>query len=143
MKVPAKIDYGIRALIQLAMDPNRFHTLDEISSKESVPASYIPRILLELSTHGYVEARRGAKGGYRLAEQASKITLRQVFVGLAGCVITADCFSDPARCPVYSECDLREVWKEVADALTSILDSFTIQDLVERRRQRGTDTYSI
>jgi Rrf2 family protein len=136
MKIPVKVDYGIRALVRLGLDPGRYHTIDQISTEESVPVSYVPSILLELSNHGYVEARRGARGGYKLAKPASRITLRDIFVHLAGDVITAECLLNPSRCDVYAECSLREIWKEASDALAEILESFTIADLVYRRMKQ-------
>jgi Rrf2 family protein len=93
-----------------------------------------------------VKAIRGAKGGYSLAKPPSEICLHDVIETLEGPLNLLECLSDPKACQKVSSCVTREIWKEVSDAISKIFYSVTLEDMVNRKREKekgNTPTYQI
>jgi Rrf2 family protein len=67
--------YAIRALLELALDPPRWRSVNDLAAAQSLPAPMLEQLLLKLRRAGVVEARRGRQGGYRLARPAAAIPL--------------------------------------------------------------------
>jgi Rrf2 family protein len=83
-----------------------------------------------------VKAIRGAKGGYSLAKPPSEICLYDVIETLEGPLNLLECLGDAKACQRISSCVTREVWKEVSDAISRILYSVTLEDMVNRKREK-------
>jgi Rrf2 family protein len=81
MKLPAKIEYAAKAVLQLALhyDRDRPVTLDQISGPDSIPKKFLIQLLLRLKSAGIVASTRGVSGGYYLAKPPAEITLADVF----------------------------------------------------------------
>ncbi|HUA94637.1 MAG TPA: Rrf2 family transcriptional regulator, partial [Acidimicrobiales bacterium] len=83
MHIPAKVDYGLRALLLLAA-AGAPRTADELAAAQGLPPRFLGAILADLRRSGLVASQRGAEGGYRLARPAEEITLAEVIRALDG-----------------------------------------------------------
>ena len=135
MHIPIKVDYGVRALVDLAQ-----HAQDgpiraaEIAGRTAIPEPYLAQVLHALSKSGVVRSYRGPLGGHALAKPSSEIRLSAVMASLGGTETMVGCLDDTTACVHVPACAQREVWRSVEEAIHSILDSTSIADLVERTR---------
>lgn len=133
MQISAKVDYGIRALIFLtkvqAIDAGAFTKAEEIGKAEGISLKFLLGILTELKNAGFVESQRGAIGGYRLSQSASKINLAVIIRALDG-PLAAVRGVRPEKVK-YSTADgqLQEVWVALRVALRQILENVTLADV--------------
>jgi Rrf2 family transcriptional regulator, cysteine metabolism repressor len=138
MKFGVGIDYSLKALLMLA---ERYPTVqplrvEEIASREGIPENYLRRLLIDLKRAGLVASQKGPSGGYMLARSPAKITMEEVVQTIEGDYTPVECFEDGANSPCRRDenCAMREVWREVHDAVGAILRRTTLQSLAERRK---------
>ena len=133
MHVPIKVDYGVRALVYLAINgkdaPIR---TSEIASRSAVPEPYLAQVLHTLNKNGLIRSQRGRQGGHSLAIDPSEIRLSRVMACLGGTETPVACLDNVHSCIHVPGCAQREVWREVALAVFNILDSTSIEDLVNK-----------
>ena len=131
MYIPIKVDYGVRALVDLALNgagsPVR---ASEIARRTVIPEQYLAQVLHTLNKSGFTSSQRGPRGGHYLAMDPSDIRLSSVMVSLGGTEAPVACLADNTICIHSPCCAQREVWRSVAEAVFNILDSTTIEDLV-------------
>ena len=135
MRVPMKVDYGVRALVELAghVGEGPLPTA-EIASRQEIPEPYLDQVLSVLQKFGIIRSRRGPRGGYTLAKSASDIDLGMVMATLDGTGAPLICIEDPAECTFSGACAQREVWQTVDEAVQNVLSMTTIADLAARQQ---------
>ena len=147
MKLSTKGRYGVRALLDLALHQGEgLILLKDIARRQEVSLPYLEHLITPLIAAGLVKSTRGARGGVVLFKPPSEIKLSEVVELLEGSIAPVDCVNDPKVCHRSAFCVARDVWSEMKDAMSQVLDSTTIQDLVERQRQKGqpeTEMYHI
>ena len=137
MKISTKIRYGTRAMLELASHYGEGAIeLKEIAQRERIPPKYLEQVITPLRTAGLVKSARGSKGGYSLGKPPSEISLRDVYEVLEGPVHLVDCLRDPKVCQRVSSCVTRDIWQEVSEAIDRIFRSVTLQDMLERKKQK-------
>jgi len=130
-----KAKYALRALLYVASLPAGSHpTIAEIAQARQVPHKFLELILGELREAGLVLSRRGRKGGYALAEPASRISVGAVIRLMDGPLAPIPCASLTAYrrcddCEDEATCAIRLVMRRVRDATSQILDRTTLADL--------------
>lgn len=136
MHIPIKVDYGVRALVDLAMDTsdNPVRAAD-IARRTAIPEQFLAQVLHTLSRQGIVKSQRGPAGGHSLATDAADIRLSEVVAALGGPDTPVGCLDDTKMCVHVPACAQREVWRSVADAVFQILNSTTIADLAIRTKE--------
>ena len=138
MHIPAKVDYGVRALVDLAL-----HTADEpiraseIAGRTGIPEPFLAQVLHALNKSGLVRGHRGPQGGHALAIDPSEIRLSTVMTSLGGMDNLVSCLDDANMCVHIPACAQREVWRTVEEAVHRILDATSISDLAERSQGVG------
>ena len=135
MHIPMQVDYGIRALVDLAEHAGEGTVrATEIATRRSIPEPYLARVLHTLQKHGLTRSQRGPQGGHLLAMDPSSITMGMVMDHLGGNQTLVSCLDDAGSCNQTPACVQREVWREVEEAIHGVLDKTTIAELVERTR---------
>ena len=135
MKVPMKVDYGVRALVELAMHYGEGPVQTaEIAYRQGIPEAYLDQLMTTLHTFGLVSSRRGPQGGHRLASDPSDINLAMVMKTLDGNTSPLDCLINPDDCVFSDSCAQQEVWKSVEEAILGLLSNITLADLAQRQR---------
>ncbi len=133
MQIPIKVDYGVRALVDLAMYSDGSSVrASEIAGRTMIPEPYLAQVLHALSKSGFVKSQRGPQGGHSLAKKPSEIRLSKIMATLGATEAPVACLKDINICIHVPACAQREVWRNVAEAVFKILDSTTIEDLVNR-----------
>jgi len=138
MKLSTRGRYGLRALLDLALHQDEgLVPLKDIARRQEVSLPYLDHLITPLVAAGLVRSTRGARGGVSLIKPPSEIKLGEVVQLLEGSIAPVDCVNNPALCHRSTFCVTRDIWVEVKEAMSQVLDSTTIQDLVERQRQKG------
>ncbi len=110
--------------------------LKDIAKRQQIPAQYLHQLVTPLIKAGILFSVRGAHGGVSLAKPSNEIVLETVIRILEGSIAPVKCVDDPKSCTRSDFCVTREVWTEVNQAMTGVLESITLQDLVIRQREK-------
>ena len=145
MRVPMKVDYGVRALVELASNhgDGPLHT-SEIAARQGIPEAYLDQLLTTLHKFGFIRSRRGPLGGHVLAKDPSEINLGMVMTTLEGNTPVLDCLIEPDECSFSHTCAQRDIWKTVEDTVQNLLSATTVADLASRQNHLdGRGMYQI
>ncbi len=144
MKISTRARYGMRAALELAIGyGQRPLQLKYIAQHQDISLKYLEQIIAMLKSGGLVGSIRGARGGYVLAKSPNQVRLSDVFNCLEGQVNTVDCVDNRDYCAKSADCLARQVWKQVQDAINSVLQSMTLQDLVDKAKDKQNLEYQI
>ncbi len=83
MKLPQRVHYGLIFLMQLHFGQPEFMPVKEVARRESLPHKFLEGIAADLRNEGFVEVKRGARGGYRLSAILKDVNLMEVIRCLA------------------------------------------------------------
>jgi len=133
VKVTAKADYAVRAVLELATVDEGLVKGERIANAQGIPLKFLENILIDLRHAGIVHAQRGAEGGYRLARDPAKVTLGEVIRAVEGPL--ASVRGEPPESVSYAGAaeNLQTVWVAVRASLRSVLDDITLTEVVEDR----------
>ena len=144
MKLSTRVRYGTRALLDIALhQENSLIPLREIAQRQQIPLSYLEHLITPLIEGGIIRSTRGVGGGVSLAKSPEKIRLSEVIGLLDGSLALAKCVTDPAVCNRSEFCVTRDVWRELKTAMDGVLQSTTLQNLVERQKGKEQPMYHI
>lgn len=130
MKITYKGDYALKAILDLAIHNGRLVTIHELAKRAQIPIKFLEQVLLDLKRGGFVESRRGKIGGYMLAKPPAEIKVGDVIRFIDGPIEPIDCLGNNyLGCSDIYKCIFRPIWKEVAAATASIIDSVTFEQL--------------
>jgi Rrf2 family protein len=138
MKISKRGEYALRALIDLGIASELgwpMLQISELASKEKLPLKFLEQIFTQLKTAGYVQSRRGKFGGYSLARPTNRIKFGEVIRLIEGPLAPIRCVSQTSyarcSCPDEAHCGLRILMFDVRNAISTILDRYTLADIVE------------
>jgi len=136
MKFSLKAEYGLRALIELALiNGEGLIGAKEIASRQGLPARFLEQQVTALKKAGLVSSQRGAGGGCALAKEPSSISVLEVIEALDGPVINMDCLADGDQsCSQDSCCVVQELWHRSQVKLKDFLQDISIADLAKRHK---------
>ncbi len=130
MRVTAKLDYAVRAMVELVpSSPTSPMKADQLSQAQDIPLRFLLNILGELRLARLVASRRGADGGYWLARAPAEVSVADVVRAVEGPL--ADVHGVPPELLEYrppAEA-LREVWLASRSALRRILEHVSVADV--------------
>ena len=137
MKLSTKARYGVRAMLSLALDYDRGPVpLKEVAEQQEISEKYLEHLMGPLRSAGLVRSVRGAHGGYLLGKTPSQIRLDEVVRVLEGSIAPVECVDDASLCGRAGLCVTRDIWGELKEAMESVFASTTLQDLVERQKEK-------
>jgi len=138
MKLSTRTRYGTRALLDLALHAGEgLVLLKDIARRQEVSLPYLEHLITPLIAAGLVKSTRGARGGVLLLKPPSEIKLSEVVQLLEGSIAPVDCVNDSKVCHRSASCVTRDIWSEMKRAMSQVLDSTTLQDLVERQKGKN------
>jgi Rrf2 family protein len=135
-----KCKYALKALIRLGKEYGRDLVLtDDIAKSEHIPKKFLELILLDLKHAGYVRSKQGTKGGYRLVQDPSQITLAEIYRLFDGAIALVPCvsqkFYEPCDdCPDEKTFRLKKIFMEVRDNTYELLSGITIASFLHDTR---------
>ena len=135
----------MRAILELALEyGNKPMQIKTIAGRQDISNKYLEQLMAALKTSSLVRSVRGPRGGYLLAKPPGEIKLSDVFSTLEGPPLAVECIEHPEYCPKCTECVTRQVWAKIQNAILEVLESMTLQDLVDKaHRGEGFSSYHI
>jgi Rrf2 family protein len=137
MKISKRSEYALRALIDLGIASELgwpMLQISELASKEKLPTKFLEQIFAQLKAGGYVASRRGKFGGYSLARPMKQIKFGEVIRMIDGPLAPIRCVSQTSyarcSCPDEIHCGLRILMFDVRNAISAILDRYSLADIV-------------
>ena len=134
MRVPMKVDYGVRALIELAQHERLEGpvTSAAIASRQGIPEPFLDHVLATFNRNGLIKSRSGPGGGHMLARPSHEISLAMVVETLDSNQSSLNCLDEPTDCIQYTGCTQRDIWQSVDQAIQVVLSGTSIGDLANR-----------
>jgi Rrf2 family protein len=134
MRVTAKVDYAVRALVELAAaGPGTTLKGDRVAASQQLPVKFLENILAELRRAGIVASQRGSDGGYRMARDPAKVSIADVIRAVEGPLADVHGTSPEELDLPGPAAPLRDVWLATRAALRSVLEHVTIADVAGAR----------
>lgn len=135
VELSCKSEYALLALIELSLHYSKGEPLRicQIAAEQKIPDRYLEQLLATLRRNGFVKSQRGAKGGYLLTREPWKITLLDII----SCIEGFEAKAKEVKSPETTEgAVVGEVWQQARLASERVLESYTLQDLVDKRNAR-------
>ena len=137
MKLSTRGRYGTKALLDVALNGGEKPVLlKDIAQRQQISLMYLGHLITPLVTAGIIRSTRGAKGGISLARPPQEIRLSEVVQLIEGSIAPVECINNHESCPQYEVCATRDTWDEIKKAVNGVLESTSLQDLVERHEQK-------
>lgn len=144
MKLSTRSRYGTRALLEIAVHQGEGPLiLKEIAKNQQISLPYLEHLIAPLITGGIIRSTKGPRGGVNIARHPDEIKLSEVIGLLEGSMALVDCVVDPDICERSEFCITRDIWSELKMAMDQVLESTTLQDLVERHRVKKNQETSM
>jgi Rrf2 family protein len=140
MRISAKVDYAVRAVVELAAaDSEKPVKAERIATAQGIPINFLENILGELRHAGLVRSHRGAEGGFRIAKPAQEITVADVIRAVEGPL--ASVRGGPPEDASYAGAatTLPRVWIAVRVNLRRVVEHVTIADIAAGKIPRSVD----
>ncbi|KKL88375.1 hypothetical protein LCGC14_1925360 [marine sediment metagenome] len=141
MQVSQKSVYALRAVLELAKHYGAGPVKTaQIAGRQAIPQRFLEVILSELKRGGFVRSRRGNEGGYELARSPEDLTVGEIMVFVQGPIGPIACLTDDSearRCCLRAQphCIFRGMWKKIHDAISSVYEGTTFDDLVQQEQK--------
>jgi Rrf2 family transcriptional regulator, cysteine metabolism repressor len=143
MNFTAKEDYGLRAVLDLAVNTGGGPVQTrEIAARQRIPEQFLEQLLASLRRAEVVRSTRGAGGGYSLATTPDRITVGMVLRALSGPLVPTELVtgdSDIGTRDLPEATVVRSVWENIRAAIRQVADHTTLQDLLDRRSENMRD----
>ncbi|XEC93127.1 Rrf2 family transcriptional regulator [Paenibacillus tarimensis] len=135
MKISTKGRYGLTIMMELGAKFGEGPiSLKSIAERNQLSEHYLEQLVAPLRNAGLVKSVRGAYGGYVLSKEPDQITSGDIIRILEGPISPVDFTEedDPAK---------RDLWLRIRDGIASVLDSTTLDDLINYKGDNEQDNY--
>lgn len=141
MKISTKGRYALRLMLDLAMNnTGNPVSLKDVAKRQGISDKYLEQIISVLNRAGYVKSVRGAQGGYMLRKEPSEYTVGMILRLTEGSLAPVSCIEeDEVSCERQENCVTLILWKKINEAISSVVDETTLQDLVDWQREKNGD----
>ena len=131
MRLTFHTDYALRLLMLLALEPEGLHTIEAAARRYGISRNHLMKVAQTLTKAGIIDSLRGRGGGLRLARPAGEINLGKVVRATEDSFALVECFDrEHNNCVITPACGLRGPLEEALDAFLTVLDGYSLHDLV-------------
>ena len=145
MKISTKGRYALRMLLDLAEHQHDgYVALKDIADRQGISKKYLEQIVPILNKTDILRTNRGFQGGYRLAKAPEQYTVGEILRQTEGSLAPVACLEhEPNECERSGECATLPVWEGLYRVINEYLDGITLQDILDRQKERGANEYVI
>lgn len=133
MQISTRGRYGLRAMVELAENPDQPLLLKEIAANQGISMKYLGRIISALKTAGIVSR---VSDGYLLTRSPKQISCREIINTLEGSLAPSDCVDNPRLCDRLSECAVVDLFSRLKTTWEEELEATSLADLVNRKKTK-------
>jgi Rrf2 family transcriptional regulator, iron-sulfur cluster assembly transcription factor len=132
MQFSTSIEYAIHGLVYLAVNGSETATLvGDVATAIKVPDSYLRKVFQLLVRGGLVTSQRGAKGGFVLARDPARITLKDVVEAIDGSLPLYTCMKAKRKCSALEACPVSAAFEEARNKMAEVLGGTTLESLAK------------
>lgn len=137
MKISTKGRYALRMMLDIAQhDTGEPVRIKDISARQDISLKYLEQIVSVLVRANYLRSIRGPQGGYRLTKRPEEYVVGDILRLTEGSLSPVECLStDRNDCPRADICVTLRIWKELDEAIRSVVDKYTLEDLLNWSEQ--------
>jgi Rrf2 family cysteine metabolism transcriptional repressor len=133
MKLSTRGRYGTRALLDLAQHhAEEPVALKDVAERQQISLPYLEHLVKPLISGGLIRSVKGPKGGILLAKEPGEIKISEIIQALEGSFAPVECVDNPKTCGRSAQCVTRDVWAQMQKAMNGVLESITLETLMER-----------
>jgi Rrf2 family protein len=134
MRVTAKSDYALRALIEIARRTDEGPvSAEELGKRQDIPHGFLQSILADLRRAGVVVSQRGQAGGWRLAVSPADVSVADVIRAVDGPLVSVYGLRPEAVTYNDAAAVLQPVWIAARSSLRDVFEHVSIADLASGR----------
>lgn len=143
MKLSTKGRYGLRAILDVALHQHAGPvTIHSIAQRQEISERYLEQLLITLKQNGLIKSIRGFQGGYMLNKEPRNISVGDVVRALEGPIAPVDCVDENSKgCSRIESCVTKIVWEDLKNAMSEVLDSYNLEDLLQETQKRQENSY--
>ncbi len=130
MRLTSYTDYGLRLLIYVALKGDDLATIQEVADAYAISKNHLMKVAYHLGLYGFLETVRGRGGGLRLAQAPENIRLGDVVRRMEDDFALVECFGPSNACRITRACRLKGILGEALEAYLSVLDRYSLADLM-------------
>ena len=131
IKLGRLTDYAVTLLGQMVGGEERVWAASDLAKKTGLPLPTVSKVLKQLAKSGIVQTRRGATGGYRLANPAGSISIAAIIEAMDGPIALTECAEGGEHnCGVESVCPMSGHWNKVNRAIKRALEDVSLADML-------------
>lgn len=131
LKISTKGRYALRVLADLAQhNDGTYISLKTVAERQQISEKYLEAIISVFAKAKYVKGQRGKGGGYQLAVDPEKLTVKDVLTKVEGDLAPVSCLEQDAEpCPRAADCKTLSMWKDYYEMTEQFFDSITVADI--------------
>lgn len=137
MKISTRGRYALRLMIDIGLNDQEAPVrIKDIAQRQEISEKYLEQIVSVLNKAGFVRSSRGPQGGYRLARAPQDYTVGEILTLIEGSLAPVACLETPVNeCLREAVCPTLLLWKKIDDAVHEVVDSVTLEDLLEWQKR--------
>lgn len=137
MKISAKSRYALHLMLELAMlEEGENLSVKSVAESRGISEKYLEQVIPVLVRSGLVGGVRGARGGYHLVKNPEDVTVGQILRTVEGSIAPVSCLDDEVnQCARCKACVTLDLWAQVDQAISNVVDHVTLADLVDKQRR--------
>jgi Rrf2 family protein len=143
MRISSRGRYALKMMLDIALDggAEKPVSLSSVAERTGLSHGYLEQLAMALRSAGLVRGVAGRRGGYRLVDSPSEITVRRIIEAVMGPIRVVDCVDDPDSCPHVESCECFDVYELVNRRIIEVLEEFNLEELMRRSsaKRRGMD----
>ena len=141
MKISTKGRYALRLMLDLASnDSGTPIRLKDVAQRQGISEKYLEQIISILNKAGFVRSVRGPQGGYSLSRTPADYTVGMILRLTEGSLCPVDCAAEEnGSCDREDTCVTRMLWKKLDDAISSVVDHVSLEELLSWQNARADD----
>lgn len=147
MKLSTRSRYGLRLMFELALNFGKGSVfLKDIAQKQNISEKYLSKLIIPLKAAKLVNSARGAHGGYTLAKDPERITVREIVEVLEGDISPVECVKNSSVCERVEICPTRDIWCSLEREIFRVLESVNLRTIVrdyETKNEQKILSYTI
>ncbi len=146
MKISTKGRYALRLMLDIALNgkDGKPVRVKDIAKRQEISGKYLEQIISVLNKAGYVRSIRGPQGGYLLKQSPNRYTVGMILRLTEGSLEPVACLEEGVpSCDRMDECVTIILWRKLSDAINSVVDHVTLEDLMEWHYAKGGNDYVI
>ncbi|MCX6325747.1 MAG: Rrf2 family transcriptional regulator [Bacteroidia bacterium] len=139
MKFNTRIRYGLRAILEIALDESESGVFQkDIAKRQKISVKYLDNIIAALKTSGLIVNKRGRKSGYILSRKPVDIKILDIHNAFEPGFVIVDCLSGNYVCDLSKQCCVRDFWLGLNNVIINYFESYTLEDLIKEHRSKSS-----